>query len=82
MVSLQYSDAVPVDLFPPPLDVLLFPPLSVTFGILSCSKTQLAMQVPAEKKKRGLPHRLDVTFHNGLHRGADVRMYVRRTNPK
>ena len=52
MVSLQDSDAVTVDLFPPPLDVLLFPPLSVTFGILSCSKTQLAMQLPAEKKKK------------------------------
>ena len=25
------------------------------------------------KKKRGLPHRLRVAFHNGLHRGADVR---------
>ena len=39
-------------------------------------------------KKRGLPQRLSVTFHNGLHRGADVstyvrthvRLYVRRTD--
>ena len=30
MVSLQDSDDVPVNLFPPPLDVLLFLPLSVT----------------------------------------------------
>ena len=43
------------------------------------------MQLPAEKQeKRGLPHRLTVAFHNGLHRGAegrtDVRTYVRRTD--
>ena len=51
----------------------------------SFSKTQLAMQLPAEKQeKRGLPHRLTVAFHNGLHRGADgrtdVRTYVRQTD--
>ena len=51
----------------------------------SFSKTQLAMQLRAEKQeKRGLPHRLTVAFHNGLHRGADghtdVRTYVRRTD--
>ena len=43
------------------------------------------MQLPAEKQeKRGLPHRLTVAFHNGLHREADrrtdVRTYVRRTD--
>ena len=38
------------------------------------------MQLPAEK--RGLPHRLTVAFHNGIHRGAegstDGHMYARR----
>ena len=47
------------------------------------SKTQFAMQLPAQKKKKkkktGLPYRLNVAFHNGLHRGADVRTYARRT---
>ena len=47
----------------------------------SFSKTQLAMQVPAGKQeKRGLPHRLTVAFHNGLHRGAEGRTDVRRTD--
>ena len=51
----------------------------------SFSKTQLAMQLPAEKQeKRELPHRLTVAFHDCLHRGADgrtdVRTYVRRTD--
>ena len=48
----------------------------------SFSKTQLAMQLLAEiQEKRGLPHRLTVAFHNGLHRGRkDVRTDVRRTD--
>ena len=30
------------------------------------------MQLPAKnQEKRGLTHRLNVTFHNGLHRGAE-----------
>ena len=47
----------------------------------SFSKTQLAMQLPAEKQeKRGLPHMLTVAVHNGLHRGAEGRTDVRRTD--
>ena len=29
------------------------------------------------QKNAGLPHSLSVAFHNGLHRGADVRTYGR-----
>ena len=44
------------------------------------SKKQLAVQLPAEIKKRGLQSRvsLSVAFHNGLHRGADVRTVGRK----
>ena len=63
MISLLDSDDVPVDLFLPPLVALLFPPLLVTeidfvffhlqnYVLLFFSKTQFAMQLPAEKKNK------------------------------
>ena len=60
MISLQYCDDVPVDLFLPLVVALLFPrcwlqklPLYfVVFKIVICfSKTQLAMQLPYEKTR-------------------------------
>ena len=85
-----------VDLFLPRLVVLLFPPLLVTkidlysikiIIIIYFSKTPLAMQLPAEKK-RVAAQGLSVSFHIGLHGGAYVRTYGRSngsdliTNPK
>ena len=81
MISLQDFDDVLVDLFLPPLVVLLYLPLLVTkidfefcriyFFLFFFSKTKSAVQLPP--KKRVATQGLSVSFHIGLNGEACVR---------
>ena len=80
MISLQDFDDVPIDLFLPPLVVLLYLLLLVTKAVFVFWQIYLFIyfflkrswrcNFPPKKKKRVAAQGLSVSFHIGLHGGA------------